>query len=271
MPQKALTFECERFFVNRPGLEMPAELSEMRQVAKIDSVNGNYRVPESQKERWDQLRQSLKAKIMPIWENPLFMPIKEFLSDSWMAAEQTCLWIDDSRSENWLPEDAPDAWNIVLFWTPEIIMGIRGAIREEHPYFWPDYDTIDTPYPRGDSRLYLFGDYVWRRSSKERLMGEDDFCLVIQDAVNRERRKIARLRKTVKAGKAAPEFTSREAIEEEVRIFVWQRDNGCCVKCGSQERLEFDHVIPVSKGGSSTARNIQILCERCNREKGDSI
>ena len=60
-------------------------------------------------------------------------------------------------------------------------------------------------------------------------------------------------------------------IPEEVRLKVWRRDNGKCVKCGSQERLEFDHMIPVSKGGSNTARNIQILCEKCNREKSDDI
>jgi hypothetical protein len=64
---------------------------------------------------------------------------------------------------------------------------------------------------------------------------------------------------------------SREHIADEVRLFVWQRDRGQCVKCGSNERLEFDHIIPVAKGGSSTERNIQLLCERCNREKGPNL
>jgi hypothetical protein len=64
---------------------------------------------------------------------------------------------------------------------------------------------------------------------------------------------------------------SREVISPEVQKFVWQRDNGRCVKCGSQERLEFDHVIPVSKGGSNTARNLQLLCEHCNRSKHANI
>jgi len=63
----------------------------------------------------------------------------------------------------------------------------------------------------------------------------------------------------------------REPIAEEVRHEVWRRDQGRCVKCGSQEKLEFDHIIPHSKGGSDTARNIQLLCERCNRIKSDSI
>jgi 5-methylcytosine-specific restriction endonuclease McrA len=83
--------------------------------------------------------------------------------------------------------------------------------------------------------------------------------------------------KRLKRAKALMEQSSsileaqREQIPDDVRIFVWRRDEGRCAKCGSRENLEFDHIIPVSKGGSNTARNIQLLCEKCNREKGDSI
>jgi flagellar biosynthesis chaperone FliJ len=63
----------------------------------------------------------------------------------------------------------------------------------------------------------------------------------------------------------------REYIPDDVKIFVWRRDEGRCVKCGSQENLEFDHIIPFSKGGNSTARNLQLLCEKCNRSKGASL
>ena len=63
----------------------------------------------------------------------------------------------------------------------------------------------------------------------------------------------------------------REPIPEDVRIAVWRRDQGKCVQCDSNERLEYDHIIPVSKGGSNTVRNIQLLCETCNRKKSDSI
>jgi len=59
----------------------------------------------------------------------------------------------------------------------------------------------------------------------------------------------------------------RERLSARVRTYVWQRDSGRCVQCGSQERLEYDHIIPWSKGGSDTERNIQLLCERCNRAK----
>ena len=46
-------------------------------------------------------------------------------------------------------------------------------------------------------------------------------------------------------------------ISNKVRTEVWNRDNGLCVICGSQKNLEFDHIIPFSKGGRSVADNIQ--------------
>jgi 5-methylcytosine-specific restriction endonuclease McrA len=63
----------------------------------------------------------------------------------------------------------------------------------------------------------------------------------------------------------------RTPIPDDVKVFVWQRDSGRCVRCGSNERLEFDHIIPVSLGGANTARNLQVLCEPCNRSKGAAI
>lgn len=74
-----------------------------------------------------------------------------------------------------------------------------------------------------------------------------------------------------------PEFTKVKAdisgrnISQEVKDLVWNRDNGKCAQCGSNEKLEFDHIIPFSKGGSNTYRNIQLLCEQCNRKKLNKI
>jgi hypothetical protein len=63
----------------------------------------------------------------------------------------------------------------------------------------------------------------------------------------------------------------RQAIPQHVRLEVWQRDGGRCVECGSNERLEYDHIIAVVNGGANTARNIELRCENCNRKKGASI
>ena len=67
-----------------------------------------------------------------------------------------------------------------------------------------------------------------------------------------------------------PKKRSRR-ITQEVKDKVWNRDGGKCVECGSNENLEFDHIIPHSKGGANTYRNIQLLCEPCNRSKSAKI
>jgi len=63
----------------------------------------------------------------------------------------------------------------------------------------------------------------------------------------------------------------RMPIPQAVKDMVWNRDGGRCVICGGNEKLEFDHIIPHAKGGAATYRNIQLLCEPCNRSKSDKI
>ena len=60
-------------------------------------------------------------------------------------------------------------------------------------------------------------------------------------------------------------------ISPEVKQEVWSRDKGQCQMCGSREELQYDHIIPISKGGSNAERNIQLLCKDCNQEKSDKI
>lgn len=67
------------------------------------------------------------------------------------------------------------------------------------------------------------------------------------------------------------ELLGSRKISQDVMDRVWRRDEGKCVMCGSREKLEFDHIIPFSKGGSNTYRNIQLLCENCNRTKSAKI
>ena len=61
------------------------------------------------------------------------------------------------------------------------------------------------------------------------------------------------------------------SISRQVKDLVWNRDAGKCRECGSNEKLEFDHIIPFSRGGSNTYRNVQLLCEPCNRKKTSKI
>lgn len=61
------------------------------------------------------------------------------------------------------------------------------------------------------------------------------------------------------------------SIPRDVKQSVWLRDRGQCMECRATEYLEFDHIIPFSKGGSNSVNNIQLLCRRCNLTKSDRI
>lgn len=64
----------------------------------------------------------------------------------------------------------------------------------------------------------------------------------------------------------------RRIIPTAVKLAVWKRDEGKCVICGSKQDLHFDHIIPWSKGGSSSSvDNIQLLCAKHNLQKHDKI
>lgn len=55
----------------------------------------------------------------------------------------------------------------------------------------------------------------------------------------------------------------------------WQallaRYGGRCAHCGTTERIERDHIIPLSKGGDDTIDNLQPLCGTCNRRKWNKL
>ncbi len=60
-------------------------------------------------------------------------------------------------------------------------------------------------------------------------------------------------------------------IPEPVKTQAMERAGGKCEACGTEQDLEYDHIIPVSKGGKSEIDNIQILCRPCNRRKRTRI
>jgi hypothetical protein len=63
-------------------------------------------------------------------------------------------------------------------------------------------------------------------------------------------------------------------IPFKIKVRVVRRDNYTCQVCGKHlldDEVEFDHVIPISKGGSSEEHNIRLTCFECNRDKNDRV
>jgi 5-methylcytosine-specific restriction endonuclease McrA len=52
-----------------------------------------------------------------------------------------------------------------------------------------------------------------------------------------------------------------------VKLYVWRRDHGLCVRCGGQENVWFDYIVPVWEGGSITEENLQLMCRGCKRRE----
>lgn len=103
----------------------------------------------------------------------------------------------------------------------------------------------------------------------------EEIVLRVKKTIYVERIDIQRLKSAVANIEAAIEYQKtgpkRSPIPEDVKLAVWTRHGGACVMCNSKENLQFDHIIPVAKGGSNTVENIQLLCQPCNLRKSDSI
>jgi 5-methylcytosine-specific restriction endonuclease McrA len=66
--------------------------------------------------------------------------------------------------------------------------------------------------------------------------------------------------------KIAQQFISRKKI----RHFIFKRDGFKCLNCGSENKLQIDHILPIAKKGENKISNLQTLCIFCNSKKRDN-
>ena len=135
----------------------------------------------------------------------------------------------------------------------------------------PEYRQAATEFVERQQReplpllnfFWVYRDKVLRLESREPegLRNKETEVLLMKHYVLRQERHYERVRREVEALENMERLQdiSREPIAEAVRLIVWQRDRGQCVKCGSRERLEFDHIIPVTAGGSSRGSVGQVV------------
>lgn len=64
----------------------------------------------------------------------------------------------------------------------------------------------------------------------------------------------------------------RKLMTKTLRKQIMERDNYTCQLCGKhmpdEVGLHIDHIIPVAKGGKTVPSNLQVLCSKCNGNKG---
>lgn len=53
-------------------------------------------------------------------------------------------------------------------------------------------------------------------------------------------------------------------ITQKTKQIVWERDNQCCIYCGTPNAMPNVHYLPRSKGGLGIEQNIVTLCIQCH-------
>lgn len=123
--------------------------------------------------------------------------------------------------------------------------------------------------------LWLFRDGLYVTERPVRDAEIEEVLLAIKASHYRSDSRLKRLAAEVATFEALDavrrDATNRRALRDDVKLFVWARDGGRCVRCHADTELHFDHIIPLSKGGSDEAENIQLLCRSCNLSKSDRI
>lgn len=79
---------------------------------------------------------------------------------------------------------------------------------------------------------------------------------------NPDKRRAMKAKRRTEKTRAGGAYTSAQWIA------LCNNHHNRCVCCGKKRKLTSDHVVPVSKGGSSNISNIQPLCLPCNSRKG---
>jgi len=97
----------------------------------------------------------------------------------------------------------------------------------------------------------------------------DDVKALVLQRKRRMKQKLSSARSMMRAEEAGR--PTRAPIPTELRRAVFERDGGRCVECGGAFDLQYDHILPVARGGATTLENLQLLCADCNRRKSDSI
>jgi hypothetical protein len=117
--------------------------------------------------------------------------------------------------------------------------------------------------------FWLFGKKLF--SSFDLDLSAEDVAALANEERNKRRLQLEKAHALESMTKQLDSRAKRQTISQDVKTAVWQRDQSRCVECESQVSLEFDHIIPFSMGGSNTVRNLQLLCESCNRRKGATL
>jgi len=183
----------------------------------------------------------------------------------------------------WVEEISNNEWRDIVkkYWLMSFLGRISGMKVDAEPFrkFYgktteqlirllpPEWSAFDDEW--------FFKDYVYvakgEHSLSRGIYSVADIKLFILELYDKQKEKFEKLKNNYIFSEKKVSSYERPRIPEIIRIEVWRRDGGKCSRCGNRENLEFDHIVPISRGGSNTTRNIELLCEKCNRSKHNNV
>ncbi|MEV4457356.1 HNH endonuclease [Microbispora sp. NPDC049633] len=148
--------------------------------------------------------------------------------------------------------------------------GECGRLSDEYGDYWDELNLrgyVDELLDRISEEVFfvMFGNRSFLANLHKLLAG------YVQDAAYSEEPEIQKLFTHTKAGSRL----RRTQIPVWAKRAVEFRDRGRCVYCQRQlgtlhtpiNHANFDHIIPLAKGGLNDVTNLQLLCDDCNNEK----
>lgn len=63
------------------------------------------------------------------------------------------------------------------------------------------------------------------------------------------------------------QYQNGDLKDTKLRSFITKKHNNSCAYCGDNNNLEVEHIIPKSKGGTNSTRNLILSCRECNEQK----
>lgn len=120
------------------------------------------------------------------------------------------------------------------------------------------------------SDCHEFKTYENFYKNKRTLLGITSECKLCHGKVGIKTRDKIKARETNRRSES-----KRRAREVNAKISIFYNDYEFlkktlgvkCLKCGSDQNIQWDHIVPLAKGGEHTVKNLQPLCGHCNYVK----
>lgn len=113
-------------------------------------------------------------------------------------------------------------------------------------------------------------------SARDIVNSADSRRAMVRDAAKRKKEKDAELEKALTEydpGAAAGATATGVRRADAMRLMLLHEQHGQCLYCGidiSLATMEVDHIVPTSRGGTSTRINLAATCRACNGSKGNA-